>query len=128
MNNSSSIPHGDLGLVITWWWNVSTTKRNTSIKPAYLFWRSKILVGLRREGERERERERVKKRKKKEKRRKGKRTCGGTFKTSKGLTAMIVLPMHAFGFFAAFIHGRSCLSETAQHKFASFILQFIYSL
>jgi hypothetical protein len=44
------------------------------------------------------------------------------------LTAMIVLPMHAFGFFAAFIHGRSCLSETAQHKFASFILQFIYSL
>jgi hypothetical protein len=80
-----------------------------------------------REREREREGERESKKDKKKKR-KRKRTCGGTFKTSKGLTAMIVLPMHAFGFFAAFIHGRSCLSETAQHKFASFILQFIYSL
>jgi hypothetical protein len=66
MNNRSSIPHGDLGLVITWWWNVSTTKRNTSIKPAYLFWRSKILVDLRRERGGESKKDKKKKRKEKE--------------------------------------------------------------
>jgi len=46
----------------------------------------------------ERERERERRNKKKEKER---GLAGGTFKRSKGLTAMIVLPMLAFGFFAA---------------------------